>query len=163
MKMTTEHRLTMRPISIRDATAYCARWHRHLNPPRGALFALSAYRDGLEPVGVILVGRPLARMQQDGVTCEVLRCTVPEGERNACSFLYGAAKRAAKALGYLRCVTKTLVTESGASLRAIGAVRGTITPGQSWDTPSRPRVQARTKAQLADKIPWVLFDERATA
>lgn len=150
-------------MSIREATAYCARWHRHLNPPRGALFALSAYRDGLEPVGVILVGRPLARRQQDGVTCEVLRCAVPEGEPNACSFLYGAAKRAAKALGYLRCVTKTLTTESGASLRAIGAVALGETAGQSWDVPSRPRVHARTKAQLANKKAWVLFDDRGAA
>jgi hypothetical protein len=52
-------------------------------------------------VGVAIVGRPVARMRDDGVTAEVTRlCT--DGTRNACSFLYGAASRAAFALGFKR-------------------------------------------------------------
>lgn len=152
--------ITARPITIRDASAYVARWHRHLNPPRGALFALSAYRAGaVEPCGVILVGRPVGRGLQDGVTCEVLRCAVPEGERNAASFLYGKAKRAAQALGYLRCVTSTLVSEGGATMRAIGAQLDGEDRGREWTTPSRPRAKG-LGAQGVAKRRWTLFDDR---
>lgn len=154
--------LRLRPISIREACVYVARWHRHLLPPRGALFALSAWRDGVEPCGVIVVGRPVARRQQDGVTCEVLRCAVPEGERNAPSFLYGKAKRAAQSLGYLRCVTSTLASESGATMRAVGATRTGESKGLSWDKPSRRRVN-QTAAQSAPKVRWTLFDQRGGA
>lgn len=158
---TDEMALTLQPISIRNASAYVDRWHRHLPPPRGALFALSAYNGGVEPVGVIIVGRPVARRQQDGLTCEIVRCAVQEGERNAASFLYGAAKRAAKALGYLRAVTSTLVTENGASMRAIGATLERTVGGAEWDRPSRERT-TKSAAQLVGKHRWTLFDERGS-
>ena len=45
-------------------------------------------------------------------------CTT--GEKNVCSFLYGAAARAARALGYEKIITYTMDTESGVSLRASG-------------------------------------------
>ena len=69
--------------------------------------------------GVVMCGRPVSRYYDDGLTLEVNRlCT--DGTRNACSFLYQTAWRAAKALGYKRMVTYTLQTESGSSLRASG-------------------------------------------
>ena len=69
--------------------------------------------------GVAIVGRPVARMLDDGATVEILRvCT--DGARNACSMLYGAARRTARSLGYTRIVTYTLPEEGGASLRAAG-------------------------------------------
>lgn len=152
--------IVKRPISIREAKAYVARWHRHLKPPTGALFALSAYRLGaVEPCGVIIVGRPLAEARQDGVTCEVLRCAVPEGERNAASFLYGKAKRAAQALGYLRCVTSSLATESGDTLRAVGAQLDRTDKGREWSSPGRPRAKGLA-AQSVMKHRWTLFDDR---
>ena len=53
------------------------------------------------------------------MTLEVTRlCT--DGTKNACSFLYGKAARAAFALGYRRIGTYTLPDEGGASLRAAG-------------------------------------------
>lgn len=152
--------LVLRPISIREASAYVARWHRHLRARSRALFALSAYDGGLEPVGVIIVGRPNARLFQDGLTCEVLRCATIEEARNAPSFLYGAAKRAAHALGYRRCVTYTLLSESGATMRAIGANRDMEIPGDNGDRPSRRRADP-TAARLQPKVRWTLFDERA--
>jgi hypothetical protein len=89
-------------------------------------------------VGVVIVGRPVARMRDDGHTLEVTRlCT--DGTKNACSFLYGAAARAAFALGYSRIGTYILASETGASLRASGwrliGQRG----GSSWSRDSRPR------------------------
>jgi hypothetical protein len=54
--------------------------------------------------------------------------------------LYGAAWRAAKALGYRRIVTYTQADESGSSLRAAGwRIVAERAPRPGWDTPSRPR------------------------
>jgi len=93
----------------------------------------------LRILGVVIAGRPTAREFDDGWTIEVTRlCT--DGARNVGSFLYGAANRAAFALGYVRVVTYTLASESGASLRAAGyRVIAERAARPSWDTPSRPR------------------------
>ena len=65
--------------------------------------------------------------------------------------LYGAAWRAAKALGYRKLITYTLASEEGASLRAAGwEVVGEV-KGRSWNTPSRPRVD---KNPAQDKFRW---------
>jgi hypothetical protein len=89
-------------------------------------------------VGVVIVGRPVSRHRDDGVTLEVTRlCT--DGTRNACSFLYGAAARAAFALGYSRIGTYILKSEPGTTLKAAGWKLIGETPGRSWSVPSRPR------------------------
>lgn len=130
-------RLVTVPMKLRDAAAYVERHHRHSRPPRGMKFALGAAR-GEELLGVAVVGRPVARLLDDGWTVEALRvCTT--GERNVCSFLYGAAWRAARALGYRRLVTYTLASEPGSSLRAAGLrVVGEVRP-QTWHRSGRPR------------------------
>lgn len=80
-------------IALADANDFVARLHRHHKPVVGHLFSLGAVLDG-KLVGVAIVGRPVARMRDDGLTAEVTRlCT--DGTDNACSFLYGAAARAA--------------------------------------------------------------------
>jgi hypothetical protein len=106
------------PITLREAAAFVAEHHRHHKPPQGALFAI-AVSEGDTVVGVAVIGRPVARMANDGWTAEVTRlCTT--GERNACSMLYGAAWRAAKAMGYRKLITYTLPEEGGSSLRGAG-------------------------------------------
>jgi len=63
-----------------------------------------------------------------------------DGTPNACSMLYAACWRAAKALGYRRLVTYTQDGETGASLRAAGwHVIAARPPRPGWDRPSRPR------------------------
>lgn len=105
-------------MTLREARAYVAENHRHHRPPQGGLFAVGAALDQ-RVVGVAIVGKPVARMLNDGWTAEVTRlCT--DGTRNACSALYGACWRAARALGYRRLVTYTLADEGGSSLRASG-------------------------------------------
>jgi hypothetical protein len=152
--------MTLTPISIANANAYVARWHRHHKPTRGALFALSVIVTGeVEPCGVAIVGRPVARRLQDGRTCEVLRIAT-DGTRNACSRLLHACRRAAQALGYVRVITYTLASESGASLRAVGATISGTVQGRSWDQPSRPRTD-KSSAQLADKVRWELLPRGA--
>lgn len=145
--------LRLMPISIRDAGLYVARWHRHHQPSRGALFALAVILPGaVEPCGVAVVGRPVARRLQNGATAEVLRVAT-DGTPNACSMLYSACKRAAQALGYRRCITYTLATEGGASLRAVGATRTDGVGGGSWSREARPRTD---KAPTAEKVRWQL-------
>lgn len=144
------------PMSVSAAKQYVARWHRHSEMPHSALFALGcATGSGFDVCGVALVGRPKARMLDNGTTCEVVRVAT-DGTRNACSFLYGACKRAAQALGYRRCITYTLERESGASLRAVGAVAEATVRGRSWNTPSRRRTD-KTAAQTENKVRWSLL------
>ena len=106
------------PMYIGDAQTFVERHHRHHPPPQGGLFAVGAASGG--GVGVAIVGRPVARLMQDGWTTEVTRLCVLEGYPNACSMLYAACWRAARALGWRRLITYTLASESGASLRGAG-------------------------------------------
>ena len=107
--------LTITPISLAEANAFVHEYHRHHDPVPGAKFCIACSDDsGVR--GVAIVGRPVARMLDDGWTLEVNRCCT-DGARNACSILYGAAWRAARALGYRKLITYTLPEEGGASLR----------------------------------------------
>ena len=110
--------LSLAPITLKEANRFVLRLHRHNAPVVGHKFSISAM-DGQQIVGVCIVGRPVSRKLDDGNTLEVVRLAT-NGSRNACSFLYGAAWRAAKSLGYSKIVTYTLQSESGASLRAVG-------------------------------------------
>ena len=102
--------LQVRPISRNAARSWIAERHRHLRRPvTGWLFGVEVLRDG-QRIGVAMCARPTARQLQDGLTCEVSRVAVLEGERNACSFAYAALRRAARALGYQRVVTYTMAT-----------------------------------------------------
>jgi hypothetical protein len=58
-------------------------------------------------------------MLDDGMTLELTRLA-SDGCPNACSALYGAAWRAAKALGYGRLITYILDSEPGVTLKAAG-------------------------------------------
>jgi hypothetical protein len=126
------------PITITEARAYVTRHHRHHRAPVSGLFAVACEADG-QIVGVAIVGRPVARGLQDGYTAEITRlCT--DGTKNACSMLYAASWRAARALGYRRLITYILDTEPGTSLRAAGWKMVAHTKGGTWNRPSRPRV-----------------------
>lgn len=106
------------PITLAAANAFVAERHRHSKPVVGAKFAVGA-KEGDQLVGVAIVGRPVAMRLDDGLTAEITRvCT--DGTRNACSILYAACRKAARAMGYERIFTYTLPEEGGASLRAAG-------------------------------------------
>lgn len=138
-------------IDLAEANEFVRVHHRHHKPVVGHKFSLGAH-DNTEIVGVCIVGRPVSRHRDDGMTLEVTRlCT--NGHRNACSFLYGAAARAAFALGYQRIGTYTLPEEGGASLRGAGwKLIGERRSG-SWSVPSRPRVD---KHPTQAKFLWEL-------
>lgn len=144
-----EGKLHIVPSTIAAAKKFVAEHHRHHKPPQGGLFAVAIADDsGIR--GVAVIGRPVARMLQDGFTAEVTRVGT-DGVRNGCSMLYGAATRAAKALGYKKLITYTLPEEGGASLRAAGWVCAGEAGGGSWSVPSRPRVD---KHPLQKKYRW---------
>ena len=110
--------LEIRPITLRAANAYVAQHHRHNQPTNGHKFSVSVW-DGDRMCGVAIAGQPIARKLDDGLTIEIRRvCT--DGTRNACSILYAACAKAARAMGYRRAITYTLVSEPGTSLKAAG-------------------------------------------
>ena len=106
------------PIAFRDAADYVERNHRHNKAPVGHKFSIGVAEDAVLH-GVAIVGRPVSRHLDDGMTLEVYRCCT-DGTRNACSILYGYAWKAAKAMGYTRLITYTRRSEPGTSLRASG-------------------------------------------
>lgn len=167
--MRSGPRFVVVPVTLRGAAAFIRAHHRHHKPSRGALFAIGAavelgearvfsggriaYRfpvvGGI--VGVAVVGRPIARMlQRGGWTSEALRVAT-DGTRNACSFLYARAWRAAQALGWRRLVTYTLPEEGGGSLRASGLVCVGNAGGGSWDREDRPRIDEHP---TQEKLRW---------
>ncbi|WLE59255.1 hypothetical protein GIY62_00670 [Burkholderia plantarii] len=147
--------LVIAPISLDEANAFVATHHRHHRPAVGHKFSIAAVdlaADEPRVCGVVIVGRPVARGNDDGMTLEVTRCCT-DGTRNACSALYGAAWRAARALGYTRLITYTLPAEGGASLRGAGWRLVGARGGGNWNTPARPRVD--TAAHLrGQKLLW---------
>ena len=126
------------PVSFADACAFIAEWHRHHAPPVGHKFSVGVAAGNLL-VGVAIVGRPVSRHFDNGTTLEVVR-SATDGTSNANSLLYGAAWRAARALGYRRLITYTQAGESGSSLRAaVWRVIAERPARAGWDTPSRRR------------------------
>jgi len=110
------------PVTFAQASQFVADWHRHHRPPRGHKFSLGV-ADAEVLVGVAIVGRPVARMLDDGLTLEVTRVAT-DGCRNACSLLYAATWQAAKALGYRRLITYTQ--------KVLGFAISEVLGGMNW-------------------------------
>lgn len=150
-------RLEIVPCSIQDAKAIVRRWHRHHTPPASGLFALGVVDEAGALHGIAIVGRPVARKADDGWTCEVVRVAT-DGTANACSALYGAAWRAAKALGWRRMITYTLPAEGGASLRGAGwRNEGHAGGGDGWLHHPRPGkclhpIDVKTRWEIGEKM-----------
>lgn len=125
------------PVSLIEANAFVKQRHRTHKKVVGHKFSIGAVL-GDQLVGVVIVGRPVSKVRDDGRTLEVTRlCT--DGTRNACSFLYGAALKASFALGYSKVGTYTRRDEGGVSLRAAGWTLIGERRSGSWSQPSRPR------------------------
>lgn len=130
--------LKLKHIELKDANEFVAQHHRHHKPVTGHRFSIACY-DNDRLCGVAIIGRPVARKIDQVDTVEAL-CLCTDGTHNACSFLYAASKRAAKALGYKRIITYILQSESGVSLAASGwECINKNAGGGSWNVPFRPR------------------------
>ena len=124
------------PTTLREANAFVKAHHRHHKPVTGHKFSIGCEQDG-RLVGVAIVGRPVSRYLDDGLTLEVNRlCST--GKKNVCSMLYAAAARAAKAIGYRKVITYTLDSEPGTSLRAAGWTCMGRAGGKRWTGKRKP-------------------------
>ena len=111
-----KHKLEIRPITFNVACQFVSMHHRHHKPSVGCKFCIGVF-DGERMVGCAVCGRPVSRHLDNGLTLEITRlCT--DGTKNACSMLYGACCRVAKAMGYKKAITYILKSENGSSLRA---------------------------------------------
>lgn len=119
--------LELCPMTLKEANAYVEQHHRHHKPVTGHKFSIGC-SDGEKIVGVAIVGRPVSRHL----------CT--DGTHNACSMLYAAAWRAARAMGYKRLVTYILDSENGSSLKAAGWKCVGQAGGLRWTGKRRPEV-----------------------
>jgi hypothetical protein len=129
------------PVSLVDVKRYVNEHHQHNEAPTSWKFGVGLAEDGVL-VGVCAVGRASGRGIDQYLDVEVTRvCVAEKGmHQNACSTLYGAACRAAAALGYRTAYTYTLAGEDAASVRAAGFVLDADLPARaSWSNASRPR------------------------
>jgi hypothetical protein len=162
------------PCTVAEANRYVQHVHRHNGPLPTARFAVVLYDATGVVHGVAVAGLPKARMLLDRGTLEVSRVAT-DGSRNACSKLYGACVRAARALGYRRLVTYTLEAEPGTSLRASGWRLAGRYEGASWNARNaslgNPHYQDRHdvgpkdrwEIALGDAIPPLLWPEHDDA
>lgn len=126
------------PVSLAEANEFVLEHHRHHKPVVGHKFSIGC-TDGKKIVGVAIVGRPVSRYLDDGWTLEVTRlCT--DGTRNACSMLYAASWRAARAMGYKKVITYILESENGASVKAAGFKCVGEAGGLRWTGKRKPSV-----------------------
>lgn len=143
-------KLFITPTTLTRAGSFVKRLHRHHGVPPGGLFAVAVATPDDEVVGVAIVGRPVSPALDDGWTVEVTRVAT-DGTHNACSMLYGAARRASRELGWKRIITYTLTTEAGKSLRGAGWRAVTETGGGLWSRAGRLRKDLQP---TGPKIRW---------
>ncbi len=144
--------MNVRPLELAEANEFVLSFHRHSGKVVGHRFSIGLEDSG-ELVGIAIVGRPLARMLQDGTTAEVTRlCVNDKAPKGACSSLYRSCWRAWVAMGGKRLVTYTLRTEAGSSLKGAGfRFVGKVNAG-SWSRESRKREWQPINGQ--QKLRW---------
>jgi len=150
-------RLFVVPLTLAEANAFIAQFHRHHFPVVGHRFSIGVVDEDGVLRGVCVVGRPVARLAGHHRDVAEVSRLATDGTMNACSMLLGAAGRAAKALGYRRIQTYTLPEEGGASLRASGWLDMGDAGGGSWNKDGRPR---RTDQPTCVKTRWELHFNR---
>lgn len=125
--------MEVRPIEFSVASAFVKAFHRHCKPTVGHIFSIGCFIRG-RLVGVAVCGRPVARKLDDGATIEINRLAT-DGTRNACSKLYAASRNYARAKGFKKVITYTLMSENGASLRASNFIlEAENVGGKSWSS-----------------------------
>ena len=157
-------KLKVIPLTLKAANAYVKEHHRHNKPCVGHRFSIGALDEDDNIVGVAIIGRPVARMLDDGLTVEVNRvCTNEDSPKNVCSFLYARAWRIWQQMGGERMITYTLQSEPGSSLKGAGwKVMATTRKRKKehlWNTrkPKHKGYVSDRKEQEADghiKIRW---------
>jgi hypothetical protein len=145
-----QQRILIVPVSNESAKDYVDSFHRHHGSSVQARFCLAAVDEVRKVRGVVMVGRPVARLLDDGWTLEVNRLA-SDGCENACSALYGAARRVAREMGYRKLITYIRMDEPGTSLRAAGWRFEEEIRARSWNMPGRPRTD---KTEIVRRGRW---------
>lgn len=137
------------PVTLTAAREFVERHHSHHHAPIGGLFAAGVAL-GDELVCVAILSRPVARRLQEQGCAEISRVAsvrVP----HAASMAIGAVTRAARALGWLRLVSYTLLGEAGTSYRAAGWWPVMIGKDEQTQWQNRDRA---APAQPGAKVRW---------
>ena len=115
--MAQDNTIYIVPASLQEANDYLAGRIRQYRPMRGCKFSVGCALDG-ELVGAAIVGR----CRDDSQTLQIDRIYTTGG-RTAYGMLYGAAARAAQALGYWRIIAFLPADRPYSALRAAGWAR----------------------------------------
>lgn len=105
------------PVSLQEVNDYLAEHIRQYQPMRGCKFSVGCALDG-KLVGAAIVGR----CRDDSQALQIDRIYTIGG-RTAYGMLYGAAARAAQALGYWRIIAFLRLDRPDSALRAAGWAR----------------------------------------
>jgi hypothetical protein len=144
--------LRARPATLKEANEFIGTFHRHHKAVQGHKFSIAAEVDK-KIVGYVVCGRPVARMVDHTIVAEVTRL-VTDGSKNVCSFLYSAAARAAKAMGYDKIQTYILEEEPGTSLIAAGWTLEAVTSGGNWNHSTANAGTRRVDQPMGKKQRW---------
>jgi hypothetical protein len=146
-------RLYVVPMELAEANAFVRALHRHHDALPTHRFSIGAITNDGVVHGVAICSRPVARALSSRDVLEVSRlCT--DGTPNACSALYGAAARAARAMGYRRVQTYILDNEPGTSLIAAGwRCDGYTSTSHTWN--NRPGRNEPTHLLNGRRGRWV--------
>lgn len=127
------------PTTFREALGVIFSRSNHPRPPTSYVFSIGAAREDAL-VGAIIVCRPSLPHFDDGRTLEVASLGTDDS-RNVASFLYGAAWRAAQAMGYDRLIRITTDKAQKSPVTAAGfTLLGVMEPrvAASAETSKRP-------------------------
>ena len=115
--MAQDNTIYIIPASLQEANDYLAGHIRQYRPMQGCKFSVGCAMDG-KLVGAAIVGR----YRDDNQALQIDRIYTTGG-RTAYGMLYGAAARAAQALGYWRIIAFLRLDRPDSALRAAGWAR----------------------------------------
>lgn len=124
-------RLISFPCTLDQANGLIKALHRHHDPVQGHRFSIGCMNDKGELLGAAVIGRPVGRETNQWYIAEVTRL-VSNGEKNVCTFLYSAAARACKEMGFLKIQTFILESETGFTLKLSGWCFEQTSDGGDW-------------------------------
>ena len=82
------------PLTIKEANKFISKNHRHSKIVRSHKYSIGLFsRFSNELIGVAIIGRPISRWLDDGLTLEINRLCVLNNNKNVCSMIYGRASK----------------------------------------------------------------------
>lgn len=139
--MAQDNAIYIVPASLQEANDYLAGHIRQYRPMHGCKFSVGCAMDG-ELVGAAIVGR--CRDNAQAVQIDRIYTT---GGRAAYGMLYGAAARAAQALGYWRIIAFLRPDRPDSALRAAGWARADPVEASGTRPPNILRYERRLMAR----------------